>query len=333
MKISRIGKVVLGLLIAAFGLYIFLKDVEIDRLVSELQATRVHALLLVSILAILTIYLRSVRWRFILPDLPDTTKKNLFNNVAIGFMLNNILPARLGEVARVFILWRKNRFPVAVCVGTLILERIIDLCMFFIFFFIPIFILPQCSDLLPFGFITAGITLCTILFFVFYRLFQNQTVALGKWLAGKAPLRFQTKIKKIGWELASNIGWLSSLKRTGLVILFSFLTTLCYPLMIIILAGNSTMPFGLLEGMFAQAFAAFGAAIPLAPGYVGTIHAVMLQGLSILGMDDDQGRALVILYHILNYIPVTILGLILFFRTNLSFREIAEAKDIIDREE
>jgi uncharacterized membrane protein YbhN (UPF0104 family) len=96
--------------------------------------------------------------------------------------------------------------------------------------------------------------------------------------------------------------------------------------MIILLTENADIPFGLLEGMFAQSFAAFGAAIPLAPGYVGTLHAVMLQGLEILGMNGDKARALVILYHAVNYLVITVLGLYFFFRMRLSIKEISTAK-------
>ena len=111
-----------------------------------------------------------------------------------------------------------------------------------------------------------------------------------------------------------------------MVIFLSFLTLLCYPVMIILLAGKTNITFGFLEGLFAQAFAAFGAAIPSAPGYVGTLHAVMLKGLSILGMDGDKARALVIIYHAINYILITLLGLYFLFRMKLSFKEIFNAK-------
>ncbi len=332
MNLSKIGKILLGLIIAALGLYIFLKDVNINNLKVELRSIRISALIFGCILAILTLYLRAIRWRLILPDTPGTTKKHLFSTVVIGFMINNILPARIGEVARAFILWRKNKFPAVICIGTLILERIIDLLVFMIFFIVPVFILPQCSSLRIFALILSAIVLVCIAGMIFYVRYNAVTVRLGKWIVSKAPAKFRIKLTQIGGGLVSNLGWLHSPKRIIMVLLFSFLTTLCYPLTIILLAGKTDISFGLIEGMFAQAFAAFGAAIPLAPGYVGTLHAIMLQGLSILGMNTDHARALVIVYHIINYIPITVLGLILFFSMNLSFKEIADAKDIIEQE-
>lgn len=329
MKIfSTIVKLILGVSIAALGLYFFLKDVDVDRLFIELRSIRISALVVSCGFVFLTLILRSIRWKFILPDTPGTSKKHLFSNISIGFMVNNILPARIGEAARAFILWRKNRFPAAVCIGTLILERMIDLIVFFIFFILPVLILPQCSSarLRLFAFVMCGIILFCIACMFLYARFQALTVRAGVWLLKRLPERFRDKPARIGRELASTLEWLHSGKRICAVVCLSFLTLLCYPAMLIFLAGNSGFPFGVLEGMFSQAFAAFGAAIPLAPGYVGTMHAVMFQGLSILGMDGDHARALVIVYHAINYIPITILGLYFLFRADLSLGEIINAK-------
>ena len=303
-----------------------MKDVDINNLLTELKSVKITSLVAACLLIILTLYLRSIRWKFILPDIPGTSKKYLFNNVMIGFMINNIMPARIGEFARAFILWKKNQFPLAVSLGTLILERIIDILIFSIFFIIPVFVLPQCSPLTVYAFVFTGITLFSIVCVLLYFSFQKTSVTIVTWFISKLPERFRERSLQICKELASTLTWLKSPKRAFITICLSFLTLLCYPFMIIVLAGNAGIPFGLLEGMFAQAFAAFGAAIPLAPGYVGTLHAIMLQGLEILGMNADKARALIIIYHAVNYILITILGLYFFFRMKLSIKEISSAQ-------
>lgn len=327
MKVSNSWKMLAGVVIAVLCLYIFLKDVDTKSLFSELKSTNIFSLIVTCLLIILTIYLRSLRWKFMLPEIPGSSKKYLFSNVMIGFMINNIMPARIGEFARSFILWKKNRFPLVVSFGTLIIERIVDLLMFFLFFIIPVFILPQCSSLIPYAFLFTGIIIFSVVCIVLYFHFQNTSITIALWAISKLPEKFRDRSLKICKELATTLTWLKSPGCACITMCLSFLTVLCYPMMIIILAGNSGISFGLLEGMFAQAFAAFGAAIPLAPGYVGTLHAVMLQGLEILGMNADKARALIIKYHALNYILITVLGLYFFFRMKLSIKEISIAKE------
>jgi uncharacterized membrane protein YbhN (UPF0104 family) len=80
-----------------------------------------------------------------------------------------------------------------------------------------------------------------------------------------------------------------------------------------------------LDSLFAQAFAACGSAIPLAPGAVGTLHAVLLQGLVITGMEAGKARALVVLYHAVGYVALTTIGLVFFLTMNVKFKEITES--------
>ncbi len=326
MKVFSIGKIVLGILFASMGLYLFLKDVDFNKLLFELGSISIFNLIICCCLAILTLFLRSLRLHVLLPDMKDTSKKDLFSNIAIGFMINNIFPARIGEAARALILWQKNRFPATICIGTILLERTIDMLVFLTFFIIPVIFLPQCSSLIFFALFACGIILFCIAGTFLYIRFQTVTIRFGLWLLKWLPEKHREKLVRIAKELASTLVWLNSAGRVITVISLSFLISLCYPVIIILIAGKSDFSFGMLEGMFIQAFAVLGSLIPLAPGYIGTLHAVMLQGLSILGVESDKARALTIVYHAVNYIPITILGLYFFFRMNLSFEDIYTGK-------
>jgi uncharacterized membrane protein YbhN (UPF0104 family) len=77
--------------------------------------------------------------------------------------------------------------------------------------------------------------------------------------------------------------------------------------------------------MFGIAFAAIGAAIPLAPGYVGTLHAMMLSGLGQAGIPSNIAGALVILYHAIGYVTIAAMGLFYFFRLKITFMDIKGA--------
>jgi uncharacterized membrane protein YbhN (UPF0104 family) len=93
------------------------------------------------------------------------------------------------------------------------------------------------------------------------------------------------------------------------------------------LLGFQIQSFGFLDSMFGVAFAALGAAIPLSPGYVGTLHAMMQEGLSLLGVALEKAGAITILYHAIGYVIVTIMGIYFFFTTNVSMSDIGKAKD------
>lgn len=327
MPFAKTLKIIAGVAIAAAGIYFFLKGINIRDLVTELRALSIGSIVLSSLLAILTLYLRALRWSVILPETDGASKNNLFSIVSIGFMINNILPARLGEIARAFILWRRNKFPAAVSIGTLVLERIIDTLVFLVFFIIPIWLLPQLSVARLYAWISLGIIIGTFLTLIFYMRFKAFSAAVGKKLIALLPVRFQSRLIHICKDLVSTLGWLKSPRRICAVIVLSFLTALCYPAIVLVLAANYTVSIGILGSLFVQAFAAFGAAIPLSPGYVGTLHAVMQQGFALLGTPADLSAALVIAFHAINYIVVTSTGLFFYFKTGLSMKELSGAKE------
>jgi uncharacterized protein (TIRG00374 family) len=82
----------------------------------------------------------SIRWQFLLRSIKPVTLRALFPLVSIGYMGNNIYPARAGEVLRAVILKRKEGVPVSASLATIIVERIFDgvVMLAFIFVNLPV---------------------------------------------------------------------------------------------------------------------------------------------------------------------------------------------------
>ncbi len=325
MKFGKILQVLIGLLIMGAALYIFLKGTNPGALAEQLSSISPIKIVAGSLLAVMSLFFRALRWKSILPDKQNTLKDNLFPFVSIGFMVNNLVPARIGEAVRAFLLWTRNGFSATTSVGSLIVERSIDMAFYGLFFVVPVFVLPSLKSLRPAAFVIGAAIGGFIVMLIVYRLFTSRVKRLAGRLTGFAPSRFRPKIQQIGSETASTLNWLFSSRRTANVVIYTFLTSICYPLILLVLIEPANN-FGLASSLFIQAAASIGAAIPLSPGYVGTLHAVMLQGLSYLGIEGDKARALAIIYHAINYIPVTLLGIWYFFRVNLSLDDIREAK-------
>jgi uncharacterized protein (TIRG00374 family) len=282
-------------------------------------------------LTLLTLWLRSVRWNLILPESPKASRQGLFGLVMIGFMVNNILPSRLGEAARMLLLWKRNRFTVAESVGSVLLERILDTIVFLSFFFIPTLILAGLRPLTPYAIplaCCAGAALCALLFYAF---FPAPSRTVGKFFLRFVPHSFQHKALVIGRELTSNLNWIFSPGKCLVMIFLSIAMIACHPAIIMLLVRESA--FGVLSGMFAAACAAIGASIPLSPGYVGTLHAVLKQGLQYCGMDPNKAIAVATLYHAIGYVTVTVVGLYYYLRLRISFKEIGKAKEELYKEE
>ncbi len=323
-KYSRALQILGALAICAAGLWVFLRDADLGQLRRELLSAHPLSLLLVAALTVLTLWLRALRWQLMLPPTPEAHNRGLFGCVMIGFMLNNILPARIGEAARALLLWRRNRYPATVAVGSLIVERVIDVAAFLAFFWVPVLVLGVGRDLRPyawpmcagFGALVAG--------FVAFALLPRQC----RWVAGRVGGLAGGRFRKPIDEVLATLDWTRSGRRALAVALLSPLVTGCYAAMLWVLADR-TRGFGLAHGMVASSFAALGAAIPLAPGYVGTLHASLLKGLLVLGQEAASARAQTILYHAIGYVTTTLLGVVYFVRLDMRFRDVTTAKEAI----
>ncbi|KMQ51314.1 hypothetical protein CHISP_1797 [Chitinispirillum alkaliphilum] len=328
MSKSRALQLLGGIVLAGAGLSIFFRDLEPGALVEQIMEIRFRVILWIIFLSIATLWLRALRWKILLPSSKQGHKKGLFPVVTIAFMVNNIMPARIGEAVRVMLLWKRNGYTLTTSIGSLLLERTLDSLVFLSFFFIPVFLSSQLSILSTYAYITAGFFTIALLFFVIYSFFPTRIYNICMRIIGFFPKRFRSFMEKTLEELIENLDWIFSFKKVIAVGALSFSVAFCYVLVLYALSGKIEN-FTIIDSMFGQAFAAFGSAIPLAPGYVGTLHASLQYGLTLAGVPAGSTGAIVILYHALPFLIVTFAGLFLLAGTNITFKDISHAREQI----
>ena len=94
------------------------------------------------ILLFISFYIRTIRWSVLISPIKKVSVLNLFSVTMIGFMVNNVLPARLGEVIRPVMIARKEKIKVSASIATVVMERIFDVLGIIViasllFYFLP----------------------------------------------------------------------------------------------------------------------------------------------------------------------------------------------------
>ncbi|MBD3243422.1 MAG: flippase-like domain-containing protein [Chitinivibrionales bacterium] len=326
VRFSRPVQIAAGVAIAAAGLAIFLRDLDPGQLVRQMRETEPWSLAAVPVLTMLTLWLRAVRWGLILPNKPEAHKNDLTATTTIGFMVNNVVPARIGEAVRALLLWKRNRYGVTVSIGSLVVERALDSIVFMSFFALPVLVFDVAAVLRPYAWGMVGIIAAVLAFFGLYALIPHQAHRFAMAAVGLLPGKVGERAKTLAEEALSTLAWLRSWHRALRIFALSPVITGCYALMIFVLAPESS-PLGLAPSLTASSFAALGTVIPLSPGYVGTLHATMLEGLVLLGQEREAARALTLMYHALTYLVPTLAGAYFLFRLDLDFKDIAKARE------
>jgi len=140
-----------GILLSTILVYLSIRGIDFVKVVEGFHAVRYRYVLLFLIVVLIMQALRSVRWGMMLSPLDQVDQLSLFSVTSVGFLAIMAIPARLGELARPYLIAKKSRIKMAAALGTILVERAFDsIAVLFIFgavlFFIPFFT-PLADDI------------------------------------------------------------------------------------------------------------------------------------------------------------------------------------------
>lgn len=117
----------LGILISLAGFYLAFRNVPLDRLVLYTRSVDYRWALPALVVMALNYLVRSLRWQLMLRPIGRIPLSAAYHSIMVSFMINCILPGRMGEMARPLILKKKNGLAITSTLATLAAERLLDL--------------------------------------------------------------------------------------------------------------------------------------------------------------------------------------------------------------
>lgn len=305
-------KLVAGIIIAALTIWLTFRNTNWPELKNAFNNARWGYLLLV-IPALASSYVfRVYRWVMLLAPMKKVSKTVAAPPLLTGFMLNSVLPGRLGEFARSVLLSRRTGIPFASSFATVVIARLFDgLALTGLTLVVMTAMWDSLSKSVRGGLIAAGCGYIVVLFVL---------IALRKWHEATAgilvyPLRkfhlykAASKVKSMLLDFATG---LDVLKDPGEMVRVSILTagvwlSLCVSVIPVFYALE--MSWSWYYPPLILVLAGFGMLIPT-PAGAGTVHyALGVLFPAITGIPDSQAKALAIVFHATQFIPVIIAGL------------------------
>jgi hypothetical protein len=241
----------------------------------------------------------------------------MFPVTCIGYMGNNIYPARAGEVLRAVVLKRREGVPISASLATVIVERIFDGVVMLAFVFLNLPALAKLADsdsgflgnIQSLALIGMGIFVGALVIFLLAAMFPVVTLRLGQWLIDRLlPVRIREKTSGIMHKFLDGLASL----RSPFNILMVFLTSVVIWLLetikywFVMHAFSFTVSFFAL--MLLNGIANLATTIPSAPGYIGTWEAVTKAVLVAFGVSGSEALAYAVVLHVALWLPITLLG-------------------------
>jgi len=306
----------LGLLISAGFLYFALRGLGVAEIWEPLKTARYWWLIPGVAVYFIGVWARSWRWHYLLRPVKSIPTTTLFPITAIGYMGNNIYPARAGEVLRAVVLKKFEGVAISASLATIVVERVFDGVVMLGFVFLN---LPELARLtVSSGFIGniqtlalwgAGVFLGVLALFILTAMFPERAIWFVKWISRYViPGRFRDQV--IGLA-ESFLGGLAAL-RSPRDVLMIFLTSIVIWLLetgkywFVMQAFPFEVNFFTL--MLMNGIVNLATTIPSAPGYVGTFDAPGIAVLQAYGVDKAIAAGYTLVLHLALWVPITVLG-------------------------
>jgi len=322
-----------GFALSLIFLVFFFRKINLTSIWNSFQSVDYLYTLPLILINLATIWIRAIRWRYLLSPIKMIKISPLFHATAIGFMANNILPARVGEFVRAYVLGSKEKISKTASFATIVVERLFDGFVILLLFLLVILFMPFPPDrshlftqhqIKMAGFVSFFLYLIILGVLVSLR-FHNEKA--NRWIGfflRRLPERLSVKILKKIESFVSGLEILQRAKDILVVIGYSFflwvVTALAY--YFLFMAFHLDLP--VLAAFFLLVVLVFGVSIPSAPGYIGTFHWACAAALIFLGIEADLAKSFALLLWFICFIPIIFLGLFSLWIEGMSLGQLKE---------
>src|SRR5574341_778756 len=305
----------LGVLISVLFIWLALRGLRLEEFWNSVKQADYIWLVPGIAVYFIGVGVRAWRWHYLLGPIKKIPTKRIFPIITIGYMGNNIYPARAGEALRAVILKRKEGVSVSASLATIIAERIFDGVVMLAFVFVN---LPELAKLTnSSGFvgniqqvavIGTGLFLGALAAFLLAAMFPHTAAKFGLWFVYRLiPKRYHERIISL---MNKFLDGLASLRSPFNVLMVFFTSVIIWLLetgkyWFVMHAFDFSVSFFAL--MLMNGIVNLATTIPSAPGYIGTFDAPGIAVLTAFGVEHSVAAGYTLVLHVALWLPITLL--------------------------
>lgn len=309
------------LILSGVFLYFAFQGVDLDKVMIELGNISYFWTFVAGITLMLAHYLRAVRWKIILNSVkPDTSIKNLFGALMIGYGVNCVVP-RLGEFSRAVLIGKWEGLSRSSMFGTVIVERVIDLIFLGIAVYISILIwssdLFQSFAWLKSTLIITSIVMISVLILLFMVIkMREKFYGIFIKIINRFSKKFAEKLSHIFEMLIDGFASLKGIKNYLLTLILSVVIIFLYAAAsyfgFFMLGMENIQNVDFRMGWVLMSISSIGVVIPT-PGGTGSYHTLTKSALVLLfGFAEEISLAYAIITHFLSYVLFIITAVVFY---------------------
>ena len=319
---TRIGT---SVAVTVLFLWLAVRNVDVGAAKTALSEANYSFLLPAAICTIVGFWIRAIRWNRILAPMQDIPAQRLFPIMMVGFAANNIIPARIGELARIYLTGSRERVSRTGALATLIVERVCDGVTLLAMLTVTLTIFPVPADerglrtvilvaTVVFGLATVMVTAMLVVPSPFF--------ALGQRVAKRLPVRFGGKVEGLMESFLLGLQSLRGPRALAEIAVLSLgawmMEWATYAFVLLAFPLGLSWAEWLAAATFLVVFVNLGIMLPSAPGYVGTYQFFATLALGAFGVGASSAFSLALVAHAMQYVLITSTGLLCLSRLGLT---------------
>lgn len=298
----------IGTLVSLLALAVVANGVDRHEVADAFRDANYWMLLPALAMAVVSLLVRTLRWRTLFHPL-HLPMSELFGILMVGYTVTAVLPLRLGDVARVYLIGQLRAISKVRAAATVIVERVLDVSTVILIMAVLIPFVPVPSEAQVA--MTIGIAVVTILGLSIVVSWARRD-AIQLLLARRtdsSSKRVWSRVEEMSGSAIDGFGVLGSRRATALAASYSLATWLIGGVTMWAMLRAFGLPSTPTAALFILAMSALSMVIPSSPGFVGVYHAVLVESL-VSVYDAPRGAAVsfAILTHLVMFLPPVLFG-------------------------
>ncbi|WP_295161361.1 lysylphosphatidylglycerol synthase transmembrane domain-containing protein [uncultured Brachyspira sp.] len=314
-------QIAVGIIISIVSLYFAFSGINIKESAEIVKNINLLYFSISLILSVLIIALRGLRWECFIPLKKPIRKRTVVMAAYIGYMANNILPAKLGEVARAYILGVKENVSKSALIASVVTERLFDVIIGGVILCLSVIFIPNLPDTVTYAasalFVLSACGFLVLMFLVWQKDFAHKIFYK---VFGILHKNIGDKLIEFSCNFIDGIGFKNDPKHIFLIFLYTILYIIGQILTISLLLAAFDVKASPIKALFIFAVGGFGFAVPSAPSGIGPFEWAIIFGLSLIGVERNVAAPYALVYHIMGIAPVVIIGFIFLFMLRIDLK-------------
>lgn len=322
-----------GIAVSLFFMVLLFNKIDFRKLGAALESADYRYVFLAVCFTFVSYFLRALRWRYLLITEKPLPLYSLYSATIIGYMANNLLPARLGEFVRAYTLARREQLETPAVFASLVIDRLFDGFSVLFLLLLALFTLQ-----LPAGMEDAAIALrvggtfmfslyCVVILFLYLLKRQTmRTLSVVKYVLKPFPQRTADALIPLLGSFIGGIRLSPKLRHWSALVATSAGIWLCCLLAVDMTLKSFNVNLPITASMFILVLLVFAVMVPASPGFIGTYHYACYKGLSVFSIPETTSVSIALVMHGTSFFPVIIAGFYYLWRNKLSLNELQGAE-------